>query len=149
MVNISAVVNITAVAVNNDGKVMLQLSMLLHLHLSLKLQFAVINDAAIAVVNIAVVAVVIVDAVAVVNAEHCSFQCQCSRRYQRCCSCGCKMLVQLQLSMMLQLPCLVQLKSQSSNIANKQTVSKAYIPPAVAIRGYNNFIYWKERTMDK
>ena len=79
--------------------------MLLHLHLSLKLQFAVINNAAIAVVNIAAVAVVIVDAV--VNAEHCSFQCQCSRRYQRCCSCGCKMLLQLQLSMMLQLRCLV------------------------------------------
>ena len=53
---------------------MLQLQLSMLLHLTTKLQFAVINDAAIAVVNIAAVAIVIVDAVAVVNAEHCSFQ---------------------------------------------------------------------------
>ena len=42
--------------------------MLLQLHLSIKLQFTVINDAAIAIVKIAEVADEIVDAVAVVNA---------------------------------------------------------------------------------
>ena len=47
----------------------LQLSMLLHSHLTINLQFAIINAAAIAIVNIAAVAVEIVDAVAVVNAE--------------------------------------------------------------------------------
>ena len=45
----------------------MQLSMLLQLHLSVKLQFTVIKDDAIAIVNIAAVAVVIDDAVAVAN----------------------------------------------------------------------------------
>ena len=61
---------------------MLQLLMLLHLKFSMKLQFEVINDAAIAIVNIAAVAVVIGDAVAVINvAAVAVVKCGCSCGY--------------------------------------------------------------------